>query len=280
MRDNSKSKDNRNMPNYYAVIPAEVRYSEKISSTAKLIYGEISALANKRGYCWANNQYFSDLYNISIVQISNILSSLKKAGFVSIVQGENNQRRISIRKSLRKVKDDVRKTLNAQHSHKEKLTNHKEKLTDHKEKFKVSHKEKFKHNSTRVNSKDNKENFFNFLELFPGEWQQSKLFQEAWNNWAIHRKEKKDKLTQKSVEFQIRMLTKYTINEAIEIINRTIMKGWRGLQEIPGKEYNHTTSEKLPQRLPGEPDFDFHRRTGRLAPGEYDAHVEEMEHMG
>lgn len=39
-------------PNYYAIIPACVRYA-KIKANAKLLYGEITALANKTGECYA-----------------------------------------------------------------------------------------------------------------------------------------------------------------------------------------------------------------------------------
>ena len=46
-------------PNYYAIIPAEVRYNEKLTANSKLLFGEITALTNKTGVCWANNKYFA-----------------------------------------------------------------------------------------------------------------------------------------------------------------------------------------------------------------------------
>ena len=43
-------------PNYYAIIPANVRYSD-ITPNAKLLYGEITCLCNKEGYCYATNDF-------------------------------------------------------------------------------------------------------------------------------------------------------------------------------------------------------------------------------
>lgn len=70
-------------PSYYAIIPARVRYAD-IKANAKLIYGEITALANQNGYCWASNEYFGDLYGVSSKQVSLWVKELADNKFVKL----------------------------------------------------------------------------------------------------------------------------------------------------------------------------------------------------
>ena len=79
-------------PNYYAIIPAKVRYSS-LKPNAKLLYGEITALSNKLGYCFATNNYFAELYGVNKNTVSRWLTDLKKLGFITITieRDSNNQ---------------------------------------------------------------------------------------------------------------------------------------------------------------------------------------------
>tara|TARA_R110001606_G_scaffold359077_1_gene510846 strand:+ start:236 stop:874 length:639 start_codon:yes stop_codon:yes gene_type:complete len=72
-----------NKPNYYAVIPSEVRYAN-ITPNAKLLYAEITALLGMNGVCFATNQHFSNLYNKNKVTISRWISELKHKGFIKV----------------------------------------------------------------------------------------------------------------------------------------------------------------------------------------------------
>lgn len=86
-------------PSYYAIIPASVRYDPRLPAGAKLLYGEVTALSNQKGYCFASNGYFSDLYACTPQAISKWFQLLKLAGHVKIsYSGEpgKSERRVSI----------------------------------------------------------------------------------------------------------------------------------------------------------------------------------------
>lgn len=122
-------------PNYYAIIPANVRYDKNLNSTEKLLYSEIVALSNKEGVCWASNKYFANLYNVTTIYISNMIKKLKLYGYIKteLIYKENSkqikQRNIYI------------------------LNNS---LIPTKQKFKRPTKQKFKDNNININNKYNK----------------------------------------------------------------------------------------------------------------------------
>ena len=69
-------------PNYYAIIPAEVRYSKTLTPNAKLLYAEITALCNMNGKCTASTQYFCRLYEVSRGAVQNWLKMLDDNGYI------------------------------------------------------------------------------------------------------------------------------------------------------------------------------------------------------
>lgn len=71
-------------PNYYAVIPANVRYDATLRANEKLLYGEITALAQKTGECWASNKYFSELYEVKPNAIATWIRHLKEREYIIV----------------------------------------------------------------------------------------------------------------------------------------------------------------------------------------------------
>lgn len=90
-------------PNYYAVIPANVRYDSELTPNAKLLYGEITSLCDREGYCWATNNYFSKLYKTSDKTITRNLNLLEQKGYINIfyqLKGAIKQRFITMDKNV------------------------------------------------------------------------------------------------------------------------------------------------------------------------------------
>lgn len=67
---------------YYAVIPADVRYDQELNANAKLLYGELTSLCSKTGYCWATNDYFAELYGLSPRTVTRLISKLEERGYI------------------------------------------------------------------------------------------------------------------------------------------------------------------------------------------------------
>lgn len=85
-------------PWYYAILPAPIRYAEDLSEFQKILYAEVTALADKYGYCFASNSYFGNLYKKSTAWISKNINNMTKLGYLKLehdIAGWN-QRKIFI----------------------------------------------------------------------------------------------------------------------------------------------------------------------------------------
>lgn len=72
-------------PTYYAIITADVRYDNDLVPNAKLLFGEITALANATGVCTASNAYFGKLYDVKPTTVSEWISTLASKGYIEVV---------------------------------------------------------------------------------------------------------------------------------------------------------------------------------------------------
>lgn len=74
----------RELPAYYAILTADVRYDKNLKPAEKILFAEITALSNISGYCHASNSYFCDLYGVSIACVKGWISDLKRYGYVDV----------------------------------------------------------------------------------------------------------------------------------------------------------------------------------------------------
>lgn len=71
-------------PNFYSILPADVRYNENLTANEKILYSEITSLTYATGECWAGNEYFARLYNLSTRSITRMIKNLKDNGLIEI----------------------------------------------------------------------------------------------------------------------------------------------------------------------------------------------------
>ena len=153
-----------NKKSYYAIIPANVRYDEDLTPNAKLLYGEVTALCNEKGFCWASNSYFADLYGVSNVSISKWINQLVKQGYLSSeIKYKEGSKEILYR-YLRLVNDPI----------KEKFNTPQRKVND-------PIKEKFKDNTTPNNTINNTNNILSSNKL-----PESELKSDFETLWSIY----------------------------------------------------------------------------------------------
>lgn len=101
--------DKTHQAGWTGYMDADVRYDSRLSSTAKVIMVEISALTNKEGYAWATNQYFADTFNISKSQASRIVRQLAECGYINVYLNPGGNRYITITRNDRPVPSGFKK---------------------------------------------------------------------------------------------------------------------------------------------------------------------------
>ena len=220
--------ENQERPNFYAVIPANVRYAN-ITPNAKLLYGEITALSTQKGYCFARNKYFANLYGVSIVSISKWIKELIDNNFIEseIIYKEGTKEILN--RYLRIIGEGI------------------------KEKFNTPIKEKFKDNNTNINNTNNnikKENKKEKKELDLSFC--NSQFIELIIKWLKYKKEKKQSYTQMGIEMfykKLLTLSNNNLSVASEIINNSIANNYAGIFELKNNKssnYNYCSQQDCP----------------------------------
>lgn len=70
-------------PNYYAIIPADVRYCKRISANAKLLFAELTTLADKDGKVFVTNDSLAKAFVVSKATVTRWLTELTNENFVA-----------------------------------------------------------------------------------------------------------------------------------------------------------------------------------------------------
>lgn len=190
-------------PSYYAIIPANVRYDTELTPNAKLLYGEITALCDRDGYCWATNEYFSNLYQTSDKTITRNLKSLETKGYIELfyeLNGAIKKRYITTDKNvLRRTKmsvDEGQKCpINNTSNNTKEINNNKLLFT--KKSFKKPTLEEVKSYCEERKNNINAQKFIDYYES--NGWKVGRVSMKDWKacirTWEQRNKEKKDNIS-------------------------------------------------------------------------------------
>jgi hypothetical protein len=67
---------------YFITIPGLVRKDKRLTPNAKLLFGDIAALCNSIGHCWASNAYLSTACGVDKNTVSKMVSLLEETGHI------------------------------------------------------------------------------------------------------------------------------------------------------------------------------------------------------
>ncbi|MDU7212505.1 helix-turn-helix domain-containing protein [Clostridium sp.] len=200
---------------YYAIIPANIRYDSSITPNAKLLYGEITALCNEKGYCWANNEYFASLYGVSKVSISKWIRQLVKKGYIDSVLEYKEGTKEILNRYLTIVNDPI------------------------KEKFNTPIKEKFKDNNTLINNTSNnkKEKRKTEFDLLIEGYTEDLQLRNTIYEFLKMRKAIKAPMTSNALKLMLNKLDRLAPKDIhcdlrISILEQSIMNSWKGIFEL------------------------------------------------
>ena len=210
---------------YYAIIPANVRYDKDLAPNAKLLYGEITALCNEKGYCWASNQYFAELYGVSVLSVKRWVNSLVTKGYVyrTLTYKQNSKevdkRILSIDGGIKIDTTSVQKCYDP--SIKNDTSSSIKNDTD---------------NNTSIN------NTFNNTDIYKGkkkqksetvksiiaEYTESKELQDALHDFVDMRTKARKPLTVRAMKLSLNELDKLAVDDVtkIAIVNQSIVHSW------------------------------------------------------
>ena len=83
----------------FLMIPQVVAQDDRLKGNEKLLYGHIFSLTKKEGYCWATNEYLSDLMGVSKCCISRYIAHIIELGYLErVVVKDKNSGQITCRK--------------------------------------------------------------------------------------------------------------------------------------------------------------------------------------
>lgn len=221
---------NEEKPNYYAVIPSRIRYDDDLVPNEKLLYGEITALTNKNGECWATNKYFSELYKVHVNTVSNWIQHLKLKGYIDTKIIYKNGTK-EIEKRILKINGNP--------------------INENVKTYQQNYGEGINENVERGINKNVEENntSINNTSLIIKENIKRKFFENdevnnLFNEFLDFRKKLKAVNSEKAIQLLINKLNLYDDSTKKQMINNSIENSWKSVYPIKKQKKENNITDK------------------------------------
>ena len=216
-------------PGYYAILPASVRYDNRLKAAEKILYCEIAALSDANGYCHAGNGYFADLYGVDERTIRRWIHTLEGLGYVTVTydkQGDTQQRHLTPCGAVAKEVHEM--------SAPDKI------VRPPRTEMSAPPGQNCPHNNTSINNtRDNNiragtREGLDVLDEFAGE---DRTLQDALHAFYDNRREIKKPMTRRACVVLCTTLSKMVSDAKVKdrtgymvaALNESIMHGWQGV---------------------------------------------------
>lgn len=99
-------------PAFYAILPATVRYDDRLRpGDVKVLYAEITALTTAKGYCFASDTYFANLFDVSKTTVQHWLKVLEECGYITRTKKYREGTKEILGRYIRIIKDPTQEIL-------------------------------------------------------------------------------------------------------------------------------------------------------------------------
>jgi len=252
-----RTKFNRPINIRYDVIPSIISESITLNQTEKNILGLLFKHISDTGYCHLKNKQISSLIGRSVSKISQAISNLKSDGVIAVKYKESRLGRIrSFKLSDNWIRVLIVKEARVGHrliSTFRPTSPPTSPLREVDYSYNTSY---YTHNNIRVGCVARKpQPHSDFLKQFPQKFRKSKAFVQTWKEWLQDRKDRKKSVTEISAKRQANLLSAYSPQEAIKIIDRSIQNGWTGL--FPLDKAANSCQVQAPKRKKYPSNYQF-----------------------
>ena len=226
--------EKKNTPNYFGILPANVRYDKRLKPMEKILYTEITALSNAKGYCYATNSYFAKIYGVHKNTAGAWINNLEKYGFiVSRIIYESGTKNVKERQIY---SIDTSNNFIDTSQEKDCGPINKKIDTPINKKIDTPINEIIEDNNTRINNtssnkkKINKKENVEIIKI--KSVYESKEFEKAFYDFIDMRVEIKKVPTKRAMEMIIKKLEKVDNEEkAIKMLEKSIINNWQDVYE-------------------------------------------------